>query len=97
MTMPSVAQDIHFIANGFANGWMLDPENVCKEPNACIRGVDGKLTMDLVIEFMPQRVYNIGGVVTLTTLFLLFGAAVFALSRRMRRHILLVFFSRIQP
>lgn len=85
MKMPSVAEDSHFIANGFANGWILDPEKVCKEPNACIRGVDGKLTMDLVIEFMPQRVFYIGGAVTLTTLFLLFGAGVFTLARRMRR------------
>lgn len=42
--------------------------------------------MDLVIEFVPQRVFYIGGAATLTTLFLLFGAGVFALARWMRRH-----------
>ena len=67
-----MALDNHFIANG----WMLDPENVCKEPNPCICRVDCKLTMALVIEFMPQRVFDIVGAVTLTTLFQLFGAAV---------------------
>jgi len=52
MKMPSVAQDSHFIFNGFANGWMLDPAKVCKETNACVRRADGKLTMDLVIGFV---------------------------------------------
>lgn len=74
------------VSHTIANGWVLDPAKVCKEPNACVRGADGKLTMDMVIEFVPQRAFYIGGTVTLTTLFLLFGVGVFALVRRMRRH-----------
>lgn len=86
LKMPSVAEGSHTIANGFANGWTLDPSMVCKAPNACVREADGKLTMDMVIEFVPQRVFYIGGAVTLTTLFLLFGAGVFTLARWMRQH-----------
>lgn len=84
LKMPSMAEDNHHVVNGFANGWMLDPAKVCKAPNACVHEGDGRLTMDLVIEFIPQRVFHIGGGVTLAALLLLIGAVGFSLAWRVR-------------
>ena len=76
---PTINGSRHVTTNGFANGWMIDPSSLCKRVNACVRSADGKISIDLMIEFLPQRVFYLGGIVTLinyATLFIIWASFV---------------------
>lgn len=75
LAAPTVINFQHIIANGFANGWIIDPANVCSQSLSCQSDTSGNHTIDFLLEFVPQRVFYIGGMVTLATysLLLLYG------------------------
>ncbi len=54
----------HLKANGYANAWIIDPENICKESN-CIKNPTGSYDFEIIIEFWPQRLFYIGSIITL--------------------------------
>ena len=47
----------HVLLNGYANGWMVDPAVV-----------ENKQSFDIVLEYKPQRIFEIGLLVSLATL-----------------------------
>jgi hypothetical protein len=64
----SIADPIHFIVNGYANGWVVDVAKLCTEPQVCRQNADGTFDMELVIEFWPQQVQYFGIFITVLTL-----------------------------
>lgn len=57
----SVGDERHFIDDGFANGWMLNPGNVCRQnADKCIQNNDGTYDMEIIVEFWPQRALYLG-------------------------------------
>jgi len=57
----------HFQANGFANSWWLDIEEL-KEKNQIIQNKDGTYDFEVILEFWPQRLFYIGLIVSIITL-----------------------------
>ncbi|KKQ46232.1 MAG: hypothetical protein US63_C0004G0007 [Candidatus Moranbacteria bacterium GW2011_GWC2_37_8] len=57
----------HWVANGYANGWMVDTDLICGGNEKCFKNVDGTYDFEFVIEFWPQRLLYIGaGISTVT-------------------------------
>jgi hypothetical protein len=71
--LPTTANPIHtgtshLKANGFMNMWYIDPAVVCqRQPHACQANSDGTYTMDMQLEFAPQRWFYAGLVVSSLT------------------------------
>ncbi len=73
---PLVPEKSHFIANSYANSWMIDPNIFCTNNKYCQKNPDGSYDFNLVLEFWPQRLYYIGiGIsgITIFTCFLYFA------------------------
>jgi len=59
----------HFMVNGYANSWIIDPKKICiQHSTACIRNSDGSFDFEIVVEFWPQRMFYIGLAISVTTL-----------------------------
>lgn len=56
----------HFVANGYANAWLVDPVEVCSY-GGCRRNSDGTLDFEVVAEFYLQRYLYLGWIVSLAT------------------------------
>lgn len=50
----------HFEDDGYSNGWLIDPQDVCKNNQGCIINTDGTVDFELVIEFWPQHLFYVG-------------------------------------
>jgi hypothetical protein len=62
-SMPSAGQ--HVRLSGLTNAWLIDPATLCKtNPKGCTREADGSYDLDLTAEFLPQRWFAIGTVVS---------------------------------
>ncbi len=63
----------HYRLNKFENGWYIDPVELCGTKDSlkegCTMNPDGSYNMELVIEFTPQRWFNVGLLISGTTLF----------------------------
>jgi len=66
----------HFVANGFANGWLINTDDLCSKKKNCFKNPDGSYDLELTIEYRPQKLFYIGatisGSVLLLMLFYLF-------------------------
>lgn len=61
----------HLIANGYANSWIINPDEVCIG-DLCRVNSDGSYDFNLILEFWPQRLYYMGiGVSAATWVFFL--------------------------
>ena len=64
----------HLKVNGFANSWIIDPNDLCsqkknpKTSNLCLKNSDGSYEIELVIEYWPQRLVYGGTAVSILTL-----------------------------
>ncbi|NJK71519.1 MAG: hypothetical protein HC932_04720 [Thermales bacterium] len=59
----------HHSLYGYLNGWYIDPTDVClKYIDSCSLRPDGSYDIEMVIEFWPQRIFNLGLVVSSATL-----------------------------
>lgn len=65
-----LSNDTHFIANGYANGWQVDPKAIC-ENELCKKNDDGTYDFEIVIEYFPQRIYYISLLVSVAVLIIL--------------------------
>ena len=84
--MPSRVKELpkenHFIANGYANGWLINAEELCQSGEWCVKHPDGTYDMELIIEFWPQRLFYVGAGISLTTLALCVGYLVWRFVRK---------------
>lgn len=74
----------HLVANGYANSWIIKPEEICRDNNNCVKNLDGTYDFELVVDFWPQRLFYLGllisgGALVGCIIYLLFR------SRRVRR------------
>lgn len=60
----------HFIANGYANGWLVNPDSICQR-HYCLENSDGSVDLTLTLEFAPQKSFYIGLGISGITLLLL--------------------------
>ena len=72
----------HFVVNGYANGWII-PENFLKE--AGDPESDKGHELQIILEFIPQRLFEAGLAVSLATLLGGAGYLGFSRMRRMRK------------
>lgn len=81
--------ELHWITNGFANGWWIDPELMRRLPRASadsagywFKGDRGGMEFEFILEFTPHHIVHVGLVISLTALALsLIVLAVFCLRR----------------
>ncbi len=58
----SLPEERHFLANGYANSWLINPEDS-----------KGKETYEIIIEFFPQKMFYLGLGISLLTIILACG------------------------
>jgi hypothetical protein len=71
-----VGENTHNKVNGYANGWVLNPKELCAS-NKCIKNADGSYDLELVVEFAPQKFYYLGWAVTACTFVFAIPVAIF--------------------
>lgn len=76
-----ISQKDHFVINGYANAWEIDPKSFC-DSNICRDNPDGSQDFQIVIEFWPQRLVYIGLLIGLGAILLVFAAGVIIRMRR---------------
>lgn len=59
-TTKSIPEERHYLVNGFANGWYILPSDNINNANYSI-----------IIEYLPQRLFYLGGIISLITLIIL--------------------------
>ena len=78
----AIPATFHFKLDNFLNGWYVDPPKLCgladsqnsnidnsNSPiSGCTHKPDGTYTLQMIIEFSPQRYFYVGLIVSLTTL-----------------------------
>lgn len=65
----TVDEQDHYNYDGFLNSWYVDPLKLCAtKSSACTRNTDGTYDLKLVAEFTPQRYFNIGLIISGTSL-----------------------------
>jgi hypothetical protein len=64
---------------------VVDPKIICAENTVCTPEINGKIAMDIVIEYLPQRVYNIGKIIVMISLFVLVVIGFLLRRRRVSR------------
>ncbi|HVU59691.1 MAG TPA: hypothetical protein VHC98_02535 [Candidatus Saccharimonadales bacterium] len=76
----------HFEADGFTNGWLIDPQAVCAADSAvCTRLAGGGYDLHFVVQFAPQAWFNAGLTISGATLAgCLVAIAVLLIARRHR-------------
>jgi 2-polyprenyl-3-methyl-5-hydroxy-6-metoxy-1,4-benzoquinol methylase len=57
---PVVGEDSHFVANGYANGWIISLDKLCRNNSNCVKNKDGSYDFEIVSEFYPQKYFYIG-------------------------------------
>ena len=55
-----IPDENHLMVNGYANSWIIDPDDICKNKGFCRKNDDGTYDMELIVEFWPQRLFYIG-------------------------------------
>ena len=59
----------HFVASGYANGWLIDPATICANGGeGCKKNADGSYDIELLAEFVPQRWFEVNRVLSIATL-----------------------------
>lgn len=61
----------HLMANGYANSWIIDPNDFCRN-NLCSPNPDGTFEIELVLEYWPERIFFGGISVTIATILISF-------------------------
>jgi hypothetical protein len=65
----AIATNTHFALDDLTNGWYVDPAAVCRaRPPGCSVNQDGTYNLQLIVEFVPQRWFYLGLVISVGTL-----------------------------
>lgn len=59
----------HFIANGYANSWIIEPQKICRQTDFCQRNTNNSYDIEMTIEFYPQRYFAGGIILSMLTAF----------------------------
>lgn len=77
-----VKEDRHFVANGYANSWIIDPVKICSALTNCYRNLEGGYNFEMVIAFEQQKYLYLGISASLGVLILAITVSVFQFKRR---------------
>jgi len=78
-------EENHLMANGYANSWWIDLKEICKNSDLCVKNPDGSYDFELIVEFLPQRLFYIGLIVSSFTLLSLIGYLIYDWKRIKKR------------
>ncbi|MCR4329313.1 MAG: hypothetical protein NUV65_02085 [Candidatus Roizmanbacteria bacterium] len=56
----SVDESRHILANGYANAWIIDTDNICNNITKCTKNKNGNYDFTTVVEFAPQKYFHLG-------------------------------------
>ena len=79
----------HFVVNGYANGWIVNPSIVSSRQSAVDSqrsAVGSQQSFEIVLEFKPQRLFEIGLIISMTTLFGCIGYLGYGWGRRRKKN-----------
>lgn len=62
-----IFSDSHLVANGYANSWLINPDYICGQPDICQKNSNGSYDFEIIVEFLPQRIFWFGLFITLVT------------------------------
>ncbi|MBU1201450.1 MAG: hypothetical protein KKA51_03030 [Nanoarchaeota archaeon] len=65
-----ISEDNHMQLNGFANGWIIDLVTLCSDTAMCDKNDDGTFNLELSLEYLPQKRFYLGLLISSFTLFL---------------------------
>ncbi len=69
ITSPAIREEDHFNVNNGMNGWYIDPKLLCKQTEyGCVQNPNGSYNIQLVAEFTPQRWFELGLIISGTTI-----------------------------
>lgn len=54
-----LSDEKHFLVNGYANAWLINTEDICRQTVFCQQNQDGSYQMKFIIEYWPQRLFYI--------------------------------------
>jgi len=84
----SVLDEKHLVANGYANSWLVDPSAICRnQSTSCQVNPDGSYDLAMVVEFLPQRVFWLGLIISLISILTSLVFLVFKLLKRKNKQI----------
>jgi len=84
---PVVEEGDHFVANGYANSWLIGTKKICSDPTLCQKNPDGSYDLELIVEFWPQRLLIISIIISGVTLIFAIGYSVIIRLKRMKRNL----------
>ena len=83
-----IFEDGHLIANGYANSWIIQPNELCNQQGVgyCQKNQNGSYDFEFVLEFTPQKYFYIGAIISVIslsvfTLFIFFNVMKFIIYR----------------
>lgn len=53
----------HLVSNYYSNTWIINPNEICSS-GTCIMNAEGSYDFELIVEFWPQRLFIIGGILS---------------------------------
>jgi len=62
------APTTHFVANGYANGWIINVNQLCKVTTTCTKGDEDTYDLQLIISYTTQKYFQIGLLISGITL-----------------------------
>lgn len=78
-----IAEKNHYVVNAFANGWVVESDYICSlSKSACTYNSDGSVDFELIVEFVPQKTYIIGFIITGVFYLLGIGSVVLVILKR---------------
>lgn len=75
------------IANGYANSWLIDVNKICMQSNHCKQNPDGSYDFEMVVEFVPQRIFWMGLVISLAAVIVSLFFIVFKMLNKKKENI----------
>jgi len=72
----------HFLANGYANAWLVSLNEICSSEATCVRNSDGTVDFQIVLGFWPEQLRLIGVLVTIGVAGLSLSASIIQFIRR---------------
>ncbi len=80
----SISDSDHIMVNGYANAWMVDPDEICGKEGRCIENEDSH-DIKLIIEFLPQRIFYLSLSVSLLVALSILGWIVYCFINSQRK------------
>lgn len=72
----------HYMANGYANDWLIDVNRYCTMDLMCVKKSNGTYSLEIEVEFLPEQIIYWGWLLTGSTILVCFSISILQRSRR---------------